>query len=145
MDVQTKFHLTQICFLMISGAGLWYSNFNGEYYQVWRIAHVKLFIRQQTYSTAVHEFCCTILILILLQVKTIWSMMGIIIALSIRIIFYSYWMILSRRSYGCNTKNSYDKILCSQVLWYNILILQHKWRALSGIEDCPCEAFRSGI
>ena len=41
------------------------------------------------------------------------------------------------------TENSYDTILCSQYLWARILILQRKWRALSGIEDCPCEAFRN--
>ena len=40
------------------------------------------------------------------------------------------------------TKTSYDTILCSQDIWARILILQRKWRALSGIEDCPCEAFR---
>ena len=34
------------------------------------------------------------------------------------------------------------KSLCSQDLWASILILKHKWRALSGREDCPCEDFR---
>ena len=81
-------------------------------------------------------------ILILLQVKNIWSMMGIIIAFLIRIIFYRYWMRFSIRSYGCSTKIFYDTILCSQDLRARILILLGKWRALSGTEDCPCEIFR---
>ena len=81
-------------------------------------------------------------ILVLLQVKTILSMMGIIILLLIRIISYRYWMILSRISYGCATKASYDTILCSQYLKARILILQHKWRAISGMEDFQCEALR---
>ena len=68
--------------------------------------------------------------------------MVIIIALSIRTRSYRYWMRLSRRSYGCATKTSYDTILRSQDLWARILILKHKWRALSGREDCPCEDFR---
>ena len=66
-------------------------------------------------------------ILILLQVKTIWSMMGIIITLSIRTRYYRYWMRLSRRSYGCATKMSYNTILWSQDLCARILILQHIW------------------
>ena len=40
------------------------------------------------------------------------------------------------------TETSYDKILYSQDLWARILILQRKWRELSGVEDFPCEAFR---
>ena len=67
--------------------------------------------------------------------KPILSMMGIIIALSIRIRSYRYWMRLIRRSYGCATKTLYETILCSQDLWARILILQRKWRALSGMED----------
>ena len=63
-------------------------------------------------------------------------MMGIIIALSIRIRSYCYWMRLRRRSYGCATKTLYETILCSQDLWDRILILQRKQRALSGMEDC---------
>ena len=78
------------------------------------------------------------LILILLQVKNIWSMMGIIIALSIRIISYCYWVILDRRSYGCAQKHLYDKISCSKDLWGRILILQHIWRALSVIWNSSC-------
>ena len=34
------------------------------------------------------------------------------------------------------TEISHDTILCSQDLWARILILQRKWRALSGVEDC---------
>ena len=36
----------------------------------------------------------------------------------------------------------YDTILCSQYIWARILILQRKWRALSGREDCLCEDLR---
>ena len=77
--------------------------------------------------------------------KPIWSMMGIIIALSIRIRSYRYWIILNRRSYGCATKTLYETILCSQDIWARILILQRKQRALSGMEDWPCQAFRRAI
>ena len=77
--------------------------------------------------------------------KPIWSMMGIIIALSIRIRSYHYWMILRIGSYGCATKSLYETFLCSQDLWAIILILQRKWRALSSMEDCPCQAFRRAI
>ena len=62
--------------------------------------------------------------------KPVLFMMGIIIALSIRIRSYRYWMRLSRRSYGCATKTLYETILCSQDLWARILILQGKWRAI---------------
>ena len=55
-------------------------------------------------------------------------MMGVIIALSIRIRYYCYWMKLSRKSYGYATKTSYDTILCSQDLWDRILILKRIWR-----------------
>ena len=81
-------------------------------------------------------------ILIMLQVKTIGSMMGIIIVLLIRVRSYRYWMRLSRRSHGRATKTSYETIICSQDIWNRILILQHKWRSLSGMEDFPCQAFR---
>ena len=77
--------------------------------------------------------------------KPIWSMMGINIAFLIRIISYRYCMRLSRRSYGCATKTLYETILCSQYLWARILTLQHKWRALSGMEDCPWQAFQRSI
>ena len=80
-----------------------------------------------------------------LKFKPIWSMMGIIIALLIRIRSYRYWMRLSRRSYGCATKNLYENILCSQDIWARILILQRKWRAQSGMEDCPCQDFWRAI
>ena len=83
--------------------------------------------------------------MILLKVKTILSMMVIIIALSIRIRSYRYCMRLSRRSHGCATKTSYDTILCYQYLWARILILHCKLIALSGMEDFPCEAFRGEI
>ena len=72
-------------------------------------------------------------IVILLQVKTIWSMMGIIIELLIKTRSYRYWMRLSRRSYGCVTETSYDKILCSQDIWYRILILK-----------CICKYYQEG-
>ena len=79
------------------------------------------------------------------KVKPIWSMMGVIIALLTRIRSYRYWMILSRRSYGCATKNLYETILCSQYLWDRIMIIQRKWRALSGMEYFPCQDFRRAI
>ena len=71
-------------------------------------------------------------------------MIGIIVALLIRIRSYCYWMILRRISYGCATKTIYETILCSQDLWASILILQLKWRALSDMEDFPCQAFQKG-
>ena len=74
--------------------------------------------------------------------KPIWSMMGVIIALSIRIRSYRYWTRLIRILFGFSTKTLYETILCSQYLWARILILQRKWRSLSGMEDCPCQAFR---
>ena len=77
--------------------------------------------------------------------KPIWSMMGIIIKFSISIRSYRYWMRLSRGSYGCATKTLYETTLCSQYLWTKILILQRKWRALSGMEDFPCQDFRRAI
>ena len=83
-------------------------------------------------------------ILMVLQIKPILSMMGIITAFSIRIRSYRCWMRLSRRSYGCATKTSYETILCSQYLWARILTLQHKCIALSVMEDCRCEAFPKG-
>ena len=83
--------------------------------------------------------------MILLQVKTIWSTMGISIALLIRIRYYHYWTRLIRRSHGCTTKNSYETILCSQDLWASILIIQYKLRALSSMEDFPCEDFQREI
>ena len=79
------------------------------------------------------------------KINPVWSMMGIIIAFLIRMISYCYWMRLSRRSYGCSTKNLYETILCYQDIWSMILILQRKWRALSGLEYCPWEVFWRAI
>ena len=76
--------------------------------------------------------------------KPIWSMMRINITLSIKIRSYCYWMRLIRRPYGCVTKTLYETILCSQDIWARILILQRKWRALSGMGDCTCQALRKG-
>ena len=69
--------------------------------------------------------------------KPIWSMMGISTELLIRIRSYRYWMIFHRRSYiDVPQKFIWNHLLCSQYLWARILILQRKWRALSGMEDC---------
>ena len=69
--------------------------------------------------------------------------MGITIALLISITSYRSWMILSRRSYMCE-KKSYNKILFSLDILDRLLIIQHNWRALLGMEDCAYEAFEKG-
>ena len=82
-------------------------------------------------------------VVILLQVKTILSMVGIIISFLIRTRSYRYWMILSRRSYGCATETSHDTILRSQDLWDRILVFTPtRMEALSGRGYFSCEAFR---
>ena len=133
--------MTQYFALKISGTGSWYSNVNGEHYQIGSITHVSIFKGSRYILLQFFLWTSLSWIFKRLQVQTIWSMMGIIIALLIRIRSYPYWMILSRRSYGCATKISYDTILCSQDIWDKILILQHNRISLSGMEYCPYETF----
>ena len=84
-------------------------------------------------------------ILILLQVNTIWSMKGIIIAFSIRIISYRYWMRLTRRSYICATKlhitQSYVLKISGMGSWYSNVNVEHyqvwsiSYVKLSGVQQ----------
>ena len=62
---------------------------------------------------------------ILLQVKPIWYMVEIVIALAINTRSYFYWIKFSRRLYGSANDNSYETILCSQDIWVRTLIVQH--------------------
>ena len=58
MYMPPKLHMTQSYDLNISGPGSWYSNVNGEHYQVWRISHVSLSEGQHEYYTAVLYMGC---------------------------------------------------------------------------------------
>ena len=53
MDVPPKLYMKPSYALKISGLVSWYSNLNGEHYQVWRISHVRLSKEQYEDSTAV--------------------------------------------------------------------------------------------
>ena len=110
-DLPLKLYMTQYYALKISGAGSWNSNVYGRNIRygglpMWGFMEGDRNILQRFMNCAAQSW-----ILILLQVKNIWSTMGIIIVLSIRKISYRYWMILSRRSYGCASETSYDKKL----------------------------------
>ena len=58
MDVPTKLHMTQSYALKISGPGSWYSNVNGEHFQVWGIYRVRIYEGQYKYSIAVLSMGC---------------------------------------------------------------------------------------
>ena len=104
---------------------------------------MRLSVLQHNQLQRFMNFSARSLILILLQNKTILFMIGNIIAFLMKIISYLNWMILSRRSYSCENKHLYGTILCSQDPWAINLVLHNRWRALSGMEYCPCEALRS--
>ena len=58
MDVPPKIYIKPSYALDISGPGSLYSNVNGEHYQVWRIAHVRISEGQYEDSTEVLSVSC---------------------------------------------------------------------------------------
>ena len=98
-DFPLKLHMTQYYALKISVPASWYSNVYGGTIRegglpMWGFQKGDRNVLQHFMNCAARSW-----IVILLQVKTILSMMGIIIALLIRTRSYSYWMRLSRISY----------------------------------------------